>query len=83
MFEGNVVKISARRQRTQFSVEQLEILESVFVETHYPDNKLRKRIAKDTGLADERIQVCSFLGPFCSSAIIILFFLISGLVRTV
>lgn len=46
-----------RRLRTSFSTQQIELLESVFVQTHYPDAGLREEIAHSTGLNDSKIQV--------------------------
>ena len=46
-----------RRYRTNFSTEQIEVLEAVFQRTHYPDVQVREDIARRTGLTEVRIQV--------------------------
>ncbi|RNA41355.1 paired box Pax-3 isoform X2, partial [Brachionus plicatilis] len=46
-----------RRLRTSFSSKQIEILESVFAQTHYPDASLREEICQNTGLNDNKIQI--------------------------
>lgn len=46
-----------RRLRTSFSSKQIELLESIFVQTHYPDATLREDIGQRTGLNDNKIQV--------------------------
>lgn len=46
-----------RRLRTSFSTQQIELLESVFMQTHYPDATLREEISQSTGLNDSKIQV--------------------------
>lgn len=46
-----------RRLRTSFTTQQIELLESVFMQTHYPDASLREEISQRTGLNDSKIQV--------------------------
>lgn len=46
-----------RRNRTCFLPEQLEILERSFQECRYPDSTTRDRLAKETNLSDNKIQV--------------------------
>lgn len=46
-----------RRLRTSFSSKQIEILESIFAQTHYPDATLREEICQNTGLNDNKIQI--------------------------
>lgn len=46
-----------RRLRTSFSTKQIELLESIFSQTHYPDQNLREDIAHTTGLNDNKIQI--------------------------
>ena len=46
-----------RRLRTSFTHAQIELLESIFNKTHYPDNNLREDISRNTGLNDNKIQI--------------------------
>lgn len=46
-----------RRNRTCFLPEQLELLERSFQECRYPDSATRERLAKETNLSDNKIQV--------------------------
>ncbi|CAF0767285.1 unnamed protein product [Brachionus calyciflorus] len=46
-----------RRLRTSFTSKQIEILESIFSQTHYPDASLREEISHNTGLNDNKIQI--------------------------
>ncbi|VDN56631.1 unnamed protein product [Dracunculus medinensis] len=46
-----------RRHRTIFSEEQLQILESAFQNTHYPDVMLREKLALQCDLKEERVEV--------------------------
>lgn len=47
----------ARRNRTSFTQEQLEVLEAAFKANTYPDQELRERIAAATKLDESKIQV--------------------------
>jgi paired box protein 3/7 len=47
-----------RRLRTSFTIQQINLLESVFKQTHYPDATLREEICAKTTLNDNKIQVC-------------------------
>ena len=55
---ANVISITHnRRLRTSFTPKQIELLENIFLQTHYPDANLREEISQLTGLNDNKIQV--------------------------
>ncbi|KFZ56061.1 Homeobox protein NOBOX, partial [Antrostomus carolinensis] len=46
-----------KKSRTFYSAEQLEELEKMFEEDHYPDNEKRREIAAVVGVTPQRVMV--------------------------
>ncbi len=40
-----------------FSIDQIEVLEKIFEQTHYPDSMMRERLSKHLGIDAVRLQV--------------------------
>lgn len=62
--KGDQVQRRTRRHRTIFTEEQLDALEELFLQNQYPDVNTREKLAQQTNLREERVEVSQQLHLF-------------------
>lgn len=62
------VQRRTRRHRTIFTEEQLDALEELFLQNQYPDVNTREKLAQQTHLREERVEVMTNSSSFISGS---------------